>query len=94
MTLGISKFPMERDSISEDYQYYLAIDFIEKGMWKNESNELENSGEHNLIPIVALVLSELPVAMPILRLAHQPCASVLKISTCRNIQIMSVTFPS
>lgn len=70
MALGISRFPMERDSILKDHQYYLALDFIQKRMWKNEGNELENSGEHNLICIAAHV-SKLPAETRLLGLAHQ-----------------------
>lgn len=39
-------------------------------MWKNEGNELANSGEHNLFGIAAHV-SELPAETRLLRSAHQ-----------------------
>lgn len=61
---------MERDSMLQDYPYYLALNFIQKRMWKNEGNELANSGEHNLIGIAAHV-SRLPAETRPLRPAHQ-----------------------
>lgn len=62
-------------------------------MWKNESNELENSGERNLLRLVVHVVSKLPAETRVLQLAYQEYTYAAKDFSSQKHQRTSVNFP-